>query len=58
MSEPSDCQSSRCDQVRSERDMFRRALEIIAGIRVNHDNLMGNVDIAREALTTRFGETK
>lgn len=44
------------DLIVSERDMFRRALEIIAGIRVSHDNLMGNEDIAREALSTRLGE--
>lgn len=43
-----------------EVERLREALEIIAGRRQPLDNLMGNVDIAREALslTTRDGESR
>ena len=40
----------------AERDAFRYALEMIAGIRPCADTLMGNADIARAALTQNQGD--
>ena len=40
----------------AENKRLREALEIIAGDRPCLDNLMGNVDVAREALAKLKGE--